>query len=882
MAKKQKRRIKPKGQVSNRGSVGGEKGKVVKKKSSKKSSKATPTSTILDKINNWQALGILLFLISLIGCFVFWDFFTLEKLLYYKGIASDSLTAYYTSLAHKNIFKEAYEAGKMTEPVFSFFLGMGEPFGINDSWSLEQIIWVPLELLKNGLYAILNIGFPYEKSYEQFFILLKCGILFFIYLRVIGIKNYVALVGGLLFAFLGYLIIGTSGWYGHTYIILRFLYLLVAFELFFSKKIWYFLPIPIVLIGISPYLYFYAQFMIVYYLFRYCEVNGWNFKKMPLQVLQMAGTLGLGLLFIFPNILPSIEHYLSSPRGSGSVVADSIQRSNQIMAENGGFADTLHYVTAILRTFSNDIFGAGSAYKGWYNYLEAPIFYCGLISLLLVPQAFTTTVDKRKKIIYGVFLSVWVLIVVFPYLRHAFYRFSGDYYKGAISLFVPLTLIYLGIRGLNQIIKTAKVHIPVLIGTLVFLLILLFYPYESAKDAIDGGIQFQIALFLILFAGLIAALKFPKYKLFAQIGILVLAIIELSAFSSNTINDRIKQLGSDESAIVTTQEQEARVSYNDYTMDALAYLDSVDKSFYRINKEYGSGTAIHGSSNDAQVQGFFGTKRYRSFQEKNFVDFMLGMDIIPPNVETYTRWAPGLSGHPLLHGFGAVKYHLSKKEDSQFLRFGYQKMARFNDVWLFKNQYYLPMGFCYDKYILEEDFAKISSTQKQLTALKACVIDSSENDAYKYLQRFNLSDTTQGFNGNEYAALIQELRKDTLQMTEHYHNLFKGKITLDKQQFLFFPILNFPNWQAKVDNQIAKPQTSFFGLTGFMVPAGTHDIELEYVPTYQGTFGLNNILSWVHKLFLLFAFGMVGFGFWKKYQKKKYQKKNDESELKEA
>src|SRR6185369_9469619 len=98
----------------------------------------------------------------------------------------------------------------------------------------------------------------------------------------------------------------------------------------------------------------------------------------------------------------------------------------------------LHNITAVMRLFSCDLMGTGSDFKGWENYLEAPTFYTGLLSLILFPAVFGF-LDKRRKIIYGVFLSFWILPVLFPYFRYAFWLFTGDYYR-AFSFFVSLTL----------------------------------------------------------------------------------------------------------------------------------------------------------------------------------------------------------------------------------------------------------------------------------------------------------------------------------------------------------------------------------------------------------------------------------------------------------
>src|SRR6185437_4515563 len=64
-----------------------------------------------------------------------------------------------------------------------------------------------------------------------------------------------------------------------------------------------------------------------------------------------------------------------------------------------------------------------------------------------------------------------------------------------------------------------------------------------------------------------------------------------------------------------------KVGYSDYTVDIVSYLKQHDNSFYRIQKDYFSGLAMHRSINDAKAQGYYGTTSYHSFNQKNYKKF---------------------------------------------------------------------------------------------------------------------------------------------------------------------------------------------------------------------------------------------------------------------
>ncbi len=140
--------------------------------------------------------------------------------------------------------------------------------------------------------------------------------------------------------------------------------------------------------------------------------------------------------------------------------------------------------------------------------------------------------------------------------------------------------------------------------------------------------------------------------------------------------------------------------------------EEIDKTaFYRIEKDYQSGSAVHSSLNDALAQGYFGTTSYSSFNQLNYVRFLEETGVIQKGDETATRWLTGLRGSPLLQSFGNVKYHLSKSELPEFLRFGFDSLSTQNGITILKNKYALPFGFTYDKYIDSKDFKSLINYQ---------------------------------------------------------------------------------------------------------------------------------------------------------------------------
>src|SRR5207249_10317429 len=127
---------------------------------------------------------------------------------------------------------------------------------------------------------------------------------------------------------------------------------------------------------------------------------------------------------------------LESPRVGGESSYFSTLLYTPVLGTEG----KMHNTTAILRFFSSDMMGTGSAFNGWYNYLEAPLFYFGLINLLLVPQVFQF-LDKKRKIIYSGLILLFLFPILFPFFRYASWLFSAHYYR----LYSSLILVCLSI-----------------------------------------------------------------------------------------------------------------------------------------------------------------------------------------------------------------------------------------------------------------------------------------------------------------------------------------------------------------------------------------------------------------------------------------------------
>lgn len=760
--------------------------------------------SFIPDLEEWLAgkeIYILLSLICLIGFFVFKDFFLLKKIYFYKDIGSDSVNLNYPYLMHVSHYVKS--DGLLR---WSFNQGLGQClFGSLPSGTFfGLLLLLPPSLILEGVFFV------------EFIKIVLAGSFFFLYLRMLSLSRFSSVLGSIMFAYSGYMILG-SCWQGFSMEVMLAAFFLYAFERYFIQKSWFLFPIAIALLSIcQPFLlYLYSVFLLIYVPFRFFDSTTSPHPRLLPLFLKLAGLgllgMAMGAFFMFSNVL----QLLQSPRVAGTASYSNLLSSRPLFY----FAPYLANVTAILRFFSNDMLGTGSNFKGWYNYLEAPLFYCGLPCLLLLPQIFISLNAKRKAI-YSFVLLLWVLPIIFPWFRHLFWGFTGDYYR-SFSFFVAIFMLFFSLHALHFIEKTTRVNLMVLVVTLGALLFVLFFPYFKLDSPVNEKLNVWAAGFLIAYARIIYSMGRANTQRLAQLIFIGLLAIELIVFSSITVNNR---------PVVTRDELRQKVGYNDYSVDAVASLNSIDKGFFRMAKYYSSGPSVHSSINDGLAQGYKGISSYYPFNQIYFIKFLHEIGVINAKEEWTTRWARGLEDRPLLHAVLNVKYALAKDINEKSLKGGYHLINQFGDVNVLQNDFNLPFGFTYDAFMPLEEFRKLSKEQKDIALLQACVLDKKDEGVFGELRRIEAGDIKTSLTPLEHRASIDHLGTEAFSMVRQNQNHIQGTITVSKKKVLFFSIPYDKGWIIHVDGKKVKPYLVNIGFIGIPLEPGKHTIHLHYRP----------------------------------------------------
>ena len=753
----------------------------------------------------------------IIGCIiVFKDFITLEKVYLFRDIGSDSINIYFPWLAHMTDYIKANGI-----PTWTFSQGLGQ--NVFPLWLGDFFANIVMLLFKKE-------SLPYTLAFVEIIKILLAGFIFYKYLSELKLSKFAACLGGFLFAFCGYIILGGC-WTIFSVEAVYAALILYGFERWLNHGKFFWLVIGLMSMSfLQPFFLFpYSLFFLVYLPVRYNDVYEGKWNKFPMFILKTAGIYILGIAISAYQLFPDLLQYIESPRVGGEAQLITRLKAQPLF----GLADGQLRFTTIFRAFSSDMLGTGSDFKGWQNYLEAPLFYCGIFCLVTLPQVFSG-LNKSQKIAYGILTAVFVLPIFFPFFRYTFWAYTGDYFR-TFSLIITLLMLIFSAKALDQIIKTGKVNLVVLGITIAFLLFLL-YAHDADLDAnINQGQRSFVTLLIFVYGGLLFALtRQGNIKSTSMLLLIVVCFFEMIYFSSTTVNDR---------NVITSDDLKQKVGYNDYTVDAVKYLKDHDNSFYRINKDYHSGMAIHQSINDAKVQGYYSTPSYFSFNQKNYVKFLGTMNIINPKDETQTRWILGLVDRPLLLSLTSCKYWLSNRPTNYLQAFGYDSVATFGNVKILRNRYSLPLGFAYEQVLDETSFKTLSPAQKDIYLMKGFVAADDDNELLSGFKKFNLADTALPPTLDQYFQNVALLRKDSLHITSFKESDIKGDITLAAPGMLFFSIPYDEGWTAKINGTETKLHLIDCGLTGLKLPAGKSSVELSFEPRLMKKGGIISLFS---------------------------------------
>jgi hypothetical protein len=760
---------------------------------------------------------------ALIGLWliIYRDFVFGSKVLLFGETGSDSLNVFYPFYTLLSDY--LHEVGM---PSWSFRLAMGQDlFPYIGNLVVAPIVWFPKRAISTALL------------YQDLFYTVLTGLLFARFLRSRGLCVASCVLGALLLSFSGYMT-GGSCWYFQAQEVVCFTLLLLATEGAVVRGRWVGLPLVVMAVALlgSFHLFVCAIFLSFYVPFRLIERFSWQPAALIRRsaLIAAAALLGVGLSGFFS--LDNFYALVNSPRGSG--LTSMVGRLSAMPLFSLDRPEL--YISMALRPFGNDMAGTEDDFRGWYNYFESPMVYCGLICLVLFPQIFAAG-SLRRRILYGFCVALIIWVGIFPWFRHLLWGFQGEYFR-TLSLFAAYFVITLGMTALSRYLRGGRYNFWILGATALLLFGILHFPNDELQWVLYRPLEIPVTIFLLAYLVLALAGQLARKQRLAGYVMILLAGVELACLNGKNIANR--------HGLTKTQLQE-RIGYNDETVDIMRDLKSADPGFFRVTKLWGSSpTSGYPSLNDSMIFGYNGTSAYSSFNNVNYTRFLIAVGAITnDNIDSTVHWSAGLMGRSLLSMFACEKYVITRDPVPYQMSDAYEYMRRYGDTHLFRDRFPLPLGLDFNYCFSESDFGRMPEAVKA-EALLAAVVLSDQSAAATGLPRYN-AERFKSVLADNPLALLAACARSGFSMRSFHEKEIEGTVSSQEKSVLVMQTPYDPGWHAFEDGHPIPAFKADVGLLGVALPPGKHEVVFRYTPPFlvRGA-----IVSSVCLLLVAFAF----------------------------
>ncbi len=624
----------------------------------------------------------------------------------------------------------------------------------------------------------------------------------YVYLRRYTYDKNFAVLGGLLYAFSGFTCFNIFFNHFHEAMIIFPLLLAAVDELFENNRRG---VVALAVFGscIMNYYFFVGQvvFVIIYW---FVKIFSGSYELKIKNFLYLIFEAVLGLVATAVILLPSIFCVTENSR-----VSDTLGGWDALVYNNA--QRYINILTAFLfpselpayPTFTPDSNTKWGSLSGWL-----PLFsITGVV-------AFMTRKNKHwlKKLI-----SLLVFIAFIPILNSMFQIFNVQYYARWMYMLV-LMLCLATIISLEDTTVNWPSAIGITTALTAFLVMVIgFMPTKTEElngeknctyGLMDNEIIFWvhtgIAILSLVLLAVIVALTLKKKKLMAIVSIVLVCVISAG-----------------------------------YTI----YIVAVGKSYGYDSKNYMNALVIN-HKDDIDLPN----------SENVRTDFYEMMDNSAmfwqlPTIQTFHSVVPG-SVMEFYNNIGVSRDVASRPETSEYAVRSltstrwlvdyvgdsddfctengvtaipgwkyYDKQSEF-EIW--ENEYYIPMGFCYDSYISEIDYEVCPTSDRAKLMLKAMVLSEDQIKKYSFTQDKLENSHSFTYTKNEYFKDCQERKSESCSEFEYTKTGFRASIDRtdkDENTLVFFSVPYENGWSAKVNGKDVDIEKVNVGFMAVEVPA---------------------------------------------------------------
>jgi Bacterial membrane protein YfhO len=722
------------------------------------------------------------FVIALLAsCLLALHYLIKGKAFAFYDYGSDTLLCYYPFQV-----AVAHQLHSLHQFTWSFELGLGGFIGalfdpvwlitgwLPDSWQL------PLRLPMYLSHLIAGGGFLYG------------------YLRLIGVRPLLCVIGGLGYAFSSY---GTlnAQWdtlYDSDYLQLSAFLFFFEHSFRFGKR-WAAIAAGVT-VGLGPPLvvYMLGLFFVLYAGARLVAVPHGQRKDALRRVAAFIPWCVVGLVLTAPLLFPELYYLFENPRVSGEHSALQI-----LLRQLPSLNDRSLIGWQVAGILGKDMLGTGVHYVGWQNYFEGPGFYAGLLPLLCLPQLFGRHATRAERILVIIGIVGCAMYFIWPALRYAVYGFGHMGFRFS-TVWISLLLLVLGIAGLQRALLSGVWRGGILIGAAAIGLIVVGAAV-LAPNTVNWEHAIRVLAFTVLYAALLLSASTSGGRPWTFEYLLIgVCACELLIFATPALIER-------DPINVDGSMPGGGGRYDDNTLQALAVLRSFDQKgdLFRVEKTY-----LSLFLNDSLVQRYAGTAQYslNAGSITRFVD-KLGL----PRAVPHANYVSPMTPRPLVLDLVGVRYVLTRKRSLDGST-GMEYLASAGDVDIYRNNAAHSFGTFYDRIGPEAEADALPVPERDALLLTQVIVENpAAVDAR--LAELRASGTHRDVSRRADIALVRD-------------DLLKGDVETPDASLLLLSMPFDIGWHAWLDDKDVDLFRADYGLTALLVPAGSHHLALSYSP----------------------------------------------------
>lgn len=613
--------------------------------------------------------------------------------------------------------------------------------------------------------------------------------------------------------------------------------LLLCVEGYFRENRWQGIPVCFVLIAWRTdiyHIYLYSLLLMLYTVFR-CIHGRKPFRKSLVFLLKSACYVLLGIGLYAFVILGFGVGLLGSARNSGA------QGSSGRWIVGGSVI-----LDALSSILGPSLTGAFQNYSGPLNLLERPLLFSGILSVFMVPQALYFGNRREKKaVLSGIGASC--IYLIFPAVTDVFNAFIQNVelqqrsYRLS-SLWILLVLTVTCAFGVQCVIRNGRANRALLAVSALLtgaVLAVFLLSGEASGFSIDKKAAVIAAGMTVLWAIVFFRTASKNRRRFTRGFLRIFAVCiaaDMIAGNAGTIRASVDEASATASAVY---DQNRGYYEGDDFAQAISYVLEKDDGLFRISRKkddtlptvkcraplyYGISDSCYYTNIDENTYRFLKNICPEAFDELN-----MG-----------TKYSGGTGEDLCVSTLLGYRYRLfwQDEEGDTSAPDGYEYLASFGHVSVYRLKHALSFGISFDSFIRESDFQKLGEDEKKMVVLKCVVLGDDQKTSLKEISKGELKKICSGADSfREYEKLAGEREESGLMDVAHWsEDEISGTVNLSSDGELLFSIPASDGWTITVDGKKVSAETVDFGLTGISVSAGKHEIRLTYRPSLL-TFG---------------------------------------------